>query len=270
MNYLNSISENTEKVEPYLKLSEIYDRLMEHVDYVQWGNYIKSLLKFATTTCEVLLDISCGTGGLLQNMQVNGIKLFGSDKSNSMLKKAKTKLPVLRDRLFVNDAQNIALKNNSVDVVVFLYDSINYIFNENALAKTFDEIFTVLRRGGLFIFDTVTEYHCQKYYHDYYDNEHWENQGYYRHSYYDKEKAEQYNNFHIICGKKSYIENHVQKIYSVDLLSEFLTNSGFIICAKYDNFTYNELYYFYTQHIMPFYQYYLLSTMQLSDFTQRS
>jgi len=51
----------TKTAEPYDFLAEMYDDIMEHVNYVQWASYIKTLLS-SERKLQRFVDLSCGTG----------------------------------------------------------------------------------------------------------------------------------------------------------------------------------------------------------------
>jgi hypothetical protein len=47
-----------ETTKPYTKLAEIYDRLMDHVDYIHWGDYILDLIDHSGGEVGSLIDFS--------------------------------------------------------------------------------------------------------------------------------------------------------------------------------------------------------------------
>lgn len=227
-------------VKPYSKLAEIYDNLMDHVDYKKWSNYVKSFFNKADRNIQNILDLSCGTGSLLEYYCKMKYKCIGCDYSLSMIREAKNKDRLKGMPFFNGDAVNIALIDESVDVILFLYDSINYILNEDDLFRLFKDSKRVLRKGGLFIFDIITESLCLKYYKNFYDSEIWGNQGYYRYSYYNEEKKSQINEFSILLNGKLYNEKHKQKIYPIKKIIGYLDTIDFKLCSLTDNFSLRE------------------------------
>ena len=142
---------------PYSKLAKIYDKVMSHVNYVEWAAYVSGLLKIYSRNLEKIIDISCGTGQHLLNIKTNSAKLFGSDNSYNMLLKARKNIKAESMNFIAQDAKSLALKNESFDAIIMLYDSINYIFIEDEIIQTFNEISRVLTKNGIFIFDIVTQ-----------------------------------------------------------------------------------------------------------------
>lgn len=229
------------KVDIYTKLAEIYDSLMDHVDYEKWALYLKELFKYADNEVEYILDLSCGTGTLLSYIKEEGYRCFGCDISKHMLKKADKKLEEYNVPIFSNDACNIALHNQTFDAVLLLYDSINYILRKDYLSQLFKEVNQILHLGGLFIFDTVTEYHCQTYYQCSYESEYWQKNGYERNSVYDEVSKLQKTHFKIKLGTKYYLENHLQRIYSTEELVSVSNENNFVLIGIFQDFTFNPI-----------------------------
>ena len=80
-----------QKTIPYDKLSLIYDRLMDHVDYKFWSSYIRSFFRYADIKVKNVLDISCGTGNLLTYLVKTKYNFTGCDVSKDMLREATRK-----------------------------------------------------------------------------------------------------------------------------------------------------------------------------------
>ncbi len=225
------------QVAPYTKLAQIYDRLMDHVNYREWSRYIQQLFQFAESPVVDILDVSCGTGSLLTYIGKQRFTCFGSDSSLEMLLQANKKSALKNCSLVSADAANLPLREDSFDAVLFLYDSINYLQQPGDVLATLKEIGRVLRRGGVLIFDVVTPYQCREYYFDYYENEFWGQSGYHRHSYYREDEGRQNNDFQIFIGEEIYEEKHSQRIYTRMELDKLIAGSGLEQIAAFDNFT---------------------------------
>ena len=223
-----------QKTKPYDKLAVIYNRLMDHVNYPEWCLYIQSFFSLADIETTTILDISCGTGNLLKYLKPNTYRIYGCDYSPSMVYEARriNKFP-----LFISDGRQIAAKSNTFHVVLFLYDSLNYLLDHASIKKLFREVRRVLITGGLFIFDIVTDKQCKNYYRDFYENEYWGNCGYNRHSYYRPELTLQFNEFHINLDGAQYRELHRQRIYSVTELAELVKTSDLLLLKTTMNFS---------------------------------
>jgi len=230
-----------ELIKPYMKLAEIYDRLMDHVDYGQWSEYIINLITNSGHNVGSVIDLSCGTGNLITQMQGKMHTIYGCDNSKEMIREAHKKSMLIFESLFVNDIREIAIKDDCFDCALFLYDSLNYLVDNISLKKSLVEINRILKKGGLFIFDVVSEKHCIEHYGDYHESEYWEDDGYSRHSFYDSQNGFQFNDFRIVIKGETYIEKHQQKVYGIDYLKNILINSSFKIIGTYDDFSDQEI-----------------------------
>ncbi len=226
------------EVNPYEKLAFIYDQLMDHVDYENWALYILSLINRLEMNINSVIDLSCGTGSLLFHVKNNFEKTYGCDQASSMIALAREKHS--QTPLFTNDVRRMAIKDNSVDCALFLYDSLNYITQLDDLKGSLKEVHRILTADGLFIFDIVSASHCREHYADYHESEYWDNVGYNRHSYYNQEKGMQFNDFRIVINGKTYFEKHSQRVYSVEFLSDILTEHSFEIVNIFDEFSFEK------------------------------
>jgi len=222
---------------PYSKLALIYDRVMSHVNYPMWAAHISNLLKFSKINLNRVVDLSCGTGTHLQNMKVKKARLFGSDISLPMVKRAKENQDGKEILLFTQDARNLALKDKSVDAVIMLYDSINYMILEWEVQQVFNEIKRILNPNGLFIFDFVTQEGLRDCYEDYYESDSWDGLSYERHSWFSFKEKIQHNEFLFLYNGNSYKEVHQQKIRSIDEWEKAIKKSNMKLFDKFSNFS---------------------------------
>jgi ubiquinone/menaquinone biosynthesis C-methylase UbiE len=226
---------------PYEKLAVIYDQLMDHVDYRTWSHYILNLIARANIKVHTAVDLACGTGNFLVHLCKSFPDLHGCDLSEAMIREARKKRELDKITIFINDARFIALQNTSMNAVLLLYDSLNYLTDVSMLNKTLSEIYRILTPGGLFIFDVVSEKHCSKYFADYHENEFWHQAGYSRHSFFDQKKSIQYNNFRIIINGITYLEQHIQKVYSTDFLVHSLQANSLEVVDIFEEFSFEKV-----------------------------
>ncbi len=141
---------------PYTALAQIYDELMDVVDYDNWVSYILQLMDYLEFYPESILDLACGTGNITHRLAEKGFKLWGVDISSEMLKKAEEKKSNRENPRFLQgDMRSFSLPEK-VDMVICLYDSINYMLTPRAVEKMAGRVKKVLQPGGLFIFDFNT------------------------------------------------------------------------------------------------------------------
>ncbi|MBM3500911.1 MAG: class I SAM-dependent methyltransferase [Armatimonadetes bacterium] len=131
-----------------------YDALMATVPYGGWVDYLEALLKHFEHQPRTILDLACGTGKVGAELARRGYpRVFGVDLSEGMVRVAAT---TRRLRAAVQDARALGLHPASLDLVVSLYDSLNYVLEPEGLLACFRSVLTGLRPGGLFIFDLNT------------------------------------------------------------------------------------------------------------------
>ncbi|NLA24446.1 MAG: bifunctional demethylmenaquinone methyltransferase/2-methoxy-6-polyprenyl-1,4-benzoquinol methylase UbiE [Bacteroidales bacterium] len=139
--------------------SEIFDEISETYDSVNhilsfgidrfWRRRFVKPLKQLNDV--VLLDIATGTGEVPKLLKNFNMSFIGIDPSQKMLNIASQKLKdIVEDKrleLILGSAENIPLKNNSVDIVSVTFGVRNF---EN-IPQAFSEIYRVLKSKGKFM-----------------------------------------------------------------------------------------------------------------------
>lgn len=140
-------------MKPYEKLAPLYDK-------GEWGKYSLIYMELIDNVCNryslkpsSILDIACGTGSLVGELSCRGFKTMGSDISPEMIKIAQNNHP--RIPFIVADMTRLNL-NDTFDMVVCPFDSLNYLLTDKEIISTFSNVFRHLSNNGLFIFDFVT------------------------------------------------------------------------------------------------------------------
>ena len=129
--------------------------------YTVFSQYLAKLalsrLEQDGTPGKRLLDLACGVGAGTTIFAQAGYEVSGIDNSEVMIEQAKVRLHNLGVSAYLNqqDIRTFALPH-SVDVVVSLFDSLNYLLEESDLAQTFACVCQVLPLGGMFVFDMNT------------------------------------------------------------------------------------------------------------------
>jgi len=143
----------------YEGFAEVYDRLTRDIEYGKWADYLESVfLKFGDKP-RLVLELACGTGSLAIEMAKRGYDMIGLDISCDMLSIAKEKsLSRGLDILFINQDMRSFELYGTVDAVICMLDSMNYITDRTDLERVFGLVRMYLNPGGLFIFDINSEY----------------------------------------------------------------------------------------------------------------
>jgi SAM-dependent methyltransferase len=147
----------------YTNFAYIYDRLSYDVNYSKWADYIESIIKRKNGKPSLILDLGCGTGNFCIEMSKRGYDMIGLDISVDMLACAKSKAE--------NEGQNILFLNQdmtdfelygTVDVIVCLMDSMNYITDKSSIKRLFKLVMNYLNPEGLFVFDINSYYKLEQ------------------------------------------------------------------------------------------------------------
>jgi ubiquinone/menaquinone biosynthesis C-methylase UbiE len=100
-----------------------------------------------------VLELASGTGRVTRHLRErlpSSVKLFASDLSPDMLEVAKSKLLDKEIEVVVADMQKLPFEPNRFDAVVCQFG----IMFPPDKQKVFDEVYRVLRPGGVFLFST--------------------------------------------------------------------------------------------------------------------
>ncbi len=148
----------------YSKLAYVYDLLMEDAPYDEWESFLETILTQEKTSPKRVLDLGCGTGEMTLRLANKYPQVIGIDNSDDMLSYAqmRSNSDELQNVTFLNqDIRNLNGIENQ-DLVLSVFDVINYITSKNDLLDVFQGVFKSLNKKGLFIFDAHHIEHFNK------------------------------------------------------------------------------------------------------------
>lgn len=227
----------------YDAIAPIYDRIMNHVEYEEWVGLIERVIdKFLDTAAPEILEIGGGTGVLGRMLCDRGYSYTGSDRSFAMCCRAAGRnVPVI-----AADALRLPLKKR-FDLVLFLYDGINYLRSLEDYAALFSGLHGILAPGGLFLFDITTEANSLRHFRSYLEFEDWGDYAYVRRSYYRKDLMEQHNDFTIFrqvaddpVRYHKIIEHHTQIVFGAGTIAKKAPPSRFSIEGIWDGYSFKN------------------------------
>jgi len=225
---------------PYDQLAALYDYVMRHVDYVEWADYIEQLFRWCGANPHKITEAACGTGALALILADRGYSVSGYDLSEAMISVAKAKARARDENLpqfAVADMKS--LPHGEADVVLCVYDSINYCSNTGELAVTFRSFRKAVRAGGIAIFDVTTEANSLRYFRDYRYRERHDGYMISRHSVYHPETRTQTNEFVFegpdLPGRVK--EMHRQQIFSLKEVLESIPAFEWSVLGAFDGYT---------------------------------
>lgn len=135
-------------------VAQYYDHLMRTVPYAGWVDYVEAILRRWKAHPKTVLDLACGTGRVGSELLRRGYDVVGADLSEPMARECSRQDPPLA--AVASDARCLALADDCFDLVVCLYDSLNYILEPDEFRQAMAEAHRVLRSDGLFVFDMNT------------------------------------------------------------------------------------------------------------------
>ena len=235
----------------YSKLADIYDAVMEDVDYEFWADFIDAtMLRHHPNPVEIL-ELACGTGSVSLFLdELECYNVVGTDKSPEMIQKAREKNKAMHCNVDfkVMDFLDIQL-DRTFDAAFCVFDSINYLQNGDEVLTFLNQTEAVLNPGGLLIFDFTTPKNSVQAI-EYLNNEEGytdDNYRYFRKSSYDPENQLHENAFRIeklANDQETVIEEfsevHHQRIYTLQEMLDIIDQTAYNIRAKYSGFEFEE------------------------------
>lgn len=226
------------KMSSYNTFALFYDSLTENVDYKVRSKYISDFFcKYNKTNCSVL-DLACGTGSISKFLSEYGYQVIGMDLSEDMLTVAAGK-NIKNARFLKADMTDFRLAQKTECCVCSL-DAINHLTDYFDVCRCFENVSNSLNKGGIFVFDVNTIYKHREILCDntfVFDEEDfflsWDNH------YTDNDIVEIFLDFFVFNGKNydRFSENFKERAYSIEELTQALTDNSFEILGIYDELT---------------------------------
>lgn len=234
-------------MQAYENFSKVYDIFMNDTPYDEWSEYIEKIWTKYNLKPSLVAELGCGTGNMTQRLSKKGYDMIGIDLSEQMLSIAKKKAETENlNILYLNQDMREFELFGTVDSIICICDSINYILEYNELVNVFKLANNYLNPGGLFIFDLNTIYKFQNILASNSFSETTENAAYTWENYYDSEKMinEFYTNFFIKDENSNlyhrFEEYHYEKAYSIETIKKALTEAKLNIINIFDEFTFES------------------------------
>lgn len=152
----------------YTRFADVYDTLMQDVDYDAWAAYLDALLRLVSVRANkagriTLADCACGTGALSVRLTRLGYVVTGVDNAPDMLRIAGDKARKLGLSIpFVcQDICALAL-HRQVDVLNCACDGVNYLLDDTAVRAFLNAAFAALKPGGALLFDISSRHKLER------------------------------------------------------------------------------------------------------------
>ncbi|MFN3873074.1 MAG: class I SAM-dependent DNA methyltransferase [Ignavibacterium sp.] len=220
----------------YKYVADIYNQLMEKVDYKFWAKYLYKLASLYIDKNSIVLEVAAGNCRLADHLSDSFKYYIASDISIAMLKKNKSQ----SFHKVCCDMTMLPFKTG-FDLVICAFDSINYLTNKKSIQNFFTRIKNILNEDGIFLFDAALEKNSFK--HQKFASKKGSSNGvtFNRQSIYLQPGRIHKNIFEISYpdGKK-FIEVHKQKIYPLEFYFKALEKSGLYAIECFNAFTFRD------------------------------
>jgi predicted TPR repeat methyltransferase len=141
----------------YEELAKSYDKQLKDKltsdMYKEWREELKIAIKKYDVKTGTLMDLGCGTGITTIPWIKKFKRVIGVELSKPMLKEAIKKSSQVK---WINqDITKLRIKEKA-DAIICHFDVLNHILKKGDLRKTFNVVYEILNKGGIFIFDMMS------------------------------------------------------------------------------------------------------------------
>ena len=224
---------------PYSAIARGYDMIMEHVDYVHWAEFTDELLWEFHPEPQSIRELGCGTGSFALNLQpLHGYRYTATDGCPEMIARAreKARLSEINIEFGVEDFSDYEATSQH-DVVILLYDGLNYLLEKEKILSLFRCTRKALKPGGIFFFDQSTPANSINNEDFFCDEGEMDGFSYVRGSQYDRDSRLHTTTFDIVVDGKAFTETHRQRAYEMKEIEELIEEAGLDVAVAFDGFT---------------------------------
>ena len=226
--------------EPYSALASGYDAVMAHVDYPMWAGYVRSLIRIHHDSAQSVIELGCGTGAMAVVLQPygpgEGYDYRAFDGSEPMLAVARETARLGGRPVTFAQADFLEpIPGPPADVVVLVYDGLNYLLDVAEVETLLGHIHDALVPGGIAILDQSTPANSVNHADGFDDAGATDAFSYVRSSRYDADAHLHTTECQLTApdGTVS-VETHLQRAYTMIEVGHAIVAAGLTIEAAYD------------------------------------
>jgi SAM-dependent methyltransferase len=151
------------QIAPALMIYSSYAKIYEAIGQGAFAAQLMRRLLVSRDVPKHMLDLACGTGAAALICAAAGSTVTGVERSADMLAIAREKAhylgyPIAFHQGDIRHLDALHLPASSYDLVVCLYDSLNYLLEDGDLDRVFQGVALHLLPGGRFVFDMNTHH----------------------------------------------------------------------------------------------------------------
>ena len=226
-------------VSPYSAIAKGYDLIMSHVDYRFWAEYTDKLIWLFCSEPRSIRELGCGTGTFALHLQPLGnYEYTATDLCPEMIEVGRKKAEELNIPITfaVEDFRDVTAASKH-DVIILLYDGLNYLREEEEILSLFSSVYQALKPGGVFFFDQSTPANSINNEDFFRDEGEMEGFSYVRGSEYDRNTCLHTTTFEINVDGQSFFERHIQRAYTLNSIEALLNQTPLQIEEAFDGFS---------------------------------
>lgn len=224
-------------MEPYTVIAPYYDTILRHVDYQEWYEYLLAVMARHAPRRESILELGCGTGRFGAKFSGDGFTVYGADRSLDMLRVARARA-YMNFRIFCADITAFHIAK-PVDFIFSVHDTVNYLLEYSDIVSMFRCAREAMHGESVFMFDITTEHNIFSNF----DGKttksriregsiEWGNS-------YDAGKKLITSTLRLNRDGETFVEEHVQRIYSADEIRGLLAEAGLAVRDVYGDYTFD-------------------------------
>ena len=144
-------------------LASRYDVLQSDMDCNRWALYLKGLIKKYCKTGsrkKSIIDLGCGTGSVDVLLASMGFDVTGIDNAATMLEIASSKENADKITWVLHDITDFEM-DGEADCFLSLLDTMDHMMSRAKISGIMQNVTDHLKKGGVFIFDVITEKHLK-------------------------------------------------------------------------------------------------------------
>jgi SAM-dependent methyltransferase len=225
-------------MDPYTDIAPVYDSLLRHVDYQEWYEYILSIMKLHVDQPRLILELGCGTGRFGSKFSNDGYTIYGIDKSLDMLLIAKTRA-FLNFRIFCADITRFHV-SKKMDFIFSVHDTMNYLLDYTDICNIFRCVKATMHEKSVFMFDITTEHNILKNFDGKTSQFQFKNSTVQWSNKYDPRRKLIYSTLRFNRAGRTTVEEHVQRIYSIDEMSSLAVSEGLEVLSINGDYTFKK------------------------------
>ena len=150
-------------MDAYEGLADLYDALMDDVDYDAWSEYYLALIGRMGVVPKTLCGCACGTGSMSVRFAERGLRVTGVDLSGEMLARAQDKARKAGVMaMFVRQDMCELTLPRPVDALVCACDGVNYLTDDGRVKAFFRRAHAAVKPGGALAFDVSSPFKLEK------------------------------------------------------------------------------------------------------------